>query len=188
MLAEIFATGDEIRTGALVDTNSAHIARSLEEIGLEVVRHQCAGDDLPRLTAVLQEIGSRADVAVVTGGLGPTADDLSAQAAATAAGLELALDRAGLESIERFYEVLHLAMPPSARKQALLPQGAQCLANPAGTAPGFRLQIGRCAFFSCRGYRQKCAGCFQSRFYPQSSGCRGVCNSLICKKPFPLMA
>ncbi|HWR93239.1 MAG TPA: molybdopterin-binding protein, partial [Desulfobacterales bacterium] len=76
--AEILATGDEIRTGALVDSNSAHIAERMEQCGARVVRLNAVGDDLAQLTAVLQEIGGRADVAVVTGGLGPTVDDLSA--------------------------------------------------------------------------------------------------------------
>ena len=147
MLAEILATGEEIRTGALVDTNSAHIARALEAAGVEVVRLGAVGDDLPRLKAVLVEIGARAEAAVVTGGLGPTVDDLSAQAAAEAAGLDLVQDPAALAAIEEFYRRRNRSLNPSVRKQALLPRGAEMLANPVGTAPGFSLQIGGCRFF-----------------------------------------
>ena len=93
MHAEIVATGEELRTGALIDSNSAHIAGRLQEIGVAVTRHTCIGDDLDHLCAVFSEIGERADVAVVTGGLGPTADDLTAEAAAKAAGVGLDLDQ-----------------------------------------------------------------------------------------------
>ena len=72
MIAEIIATGDEIRTGALVDSNSAYIAWKLEAAGVEVVRHSSVGDDPESLTAILQETARRSDAAVVTGGLGPT--------------------------------------------------------------------------------------------------------------------
>ena len=84
MNAEIVATGEEIRTGALIDSNSAHIADRLEENGVAVSRHICVGDDLDLLIAAFKEIGGRADIAVVTGGLGPTSDDLTSEAAARA--------------------------------------------------------------------------------------------------------
>ncbi len=79
MIAEILSTGDELRSGNLVDSNSAYIAQKLEEIGLEIVRHSCVGDSEESISNILLEIGERADIAVVTGGLGPTIDDLSAQ-------------------------------------------------------------------------------------------------------------
>jgi nicotinamide-nucleotide amidase len=147
MRAEILATGDEIRSGALVDTNSAHISEQLEQQGVQVVRHTSVGDDLPILVATLREIGDRADVAVVTGGLGPTTDDLCAQAAAEAAGLPLAFDQAALANVTRFFKKLNRPMSESNRKQALLPKGCTVLTNPVGTAPGFALMIGRCRFF-----------------------------------------
>jgi len=144
MIAEILATGDEIRTGALVDSNSAYIARKLEEAGVEVVRHSCVGDDPESLVSILQEIAGRADVAVVTGGLGPTDDDLTAAAAARAAGVDLVLDPKALDSIEAFFKARQWALSPTNKKQALLPAGARCLFNPVGTAPGFQLKIERC--------------------------------------------
>ncbi len=147
MHAEILATGEEIRTGALVDTNSAHIAVTLEEAGVRVDRLNAVGDDLSELVAVLTEIGGRADVAVVTGGLGPTVDDLSAQAAARAAGVALELNPAALSSIEAFFRRRNRPLNPSIRKQAILPVNAEVLYNPVGTAPGFSLLIGRCRFF-----------------------------------------
>ena len=147
MIAEIIATGDEIRTGALVDSNSAYIARKLEAAGVEVVRHSSVGDDPESLVAILQETARRSDVAFVTGGLGPTDDDLTAAAAARAAGVELILDPRALDAIEAFFKARQWALSPSNKKQALLPAGASCLFNPVGTAPGFRQKIGRCEMF-----------------------------------------
>jgi nicotinamide-nucleotide amidase len=147
MYAEILATGEEIRTGILIDSNSAHIAQRLQDIGVGVQRHTAVGDDLDVLALVLSEIARRCDVAVVTGGLGPTIDDLTAAAAAQAAGVRLICDRAALESIEAFFAARNRPMNASIRKQALLPERAACLVNPVGTAPGFRLTIDRCRFF-----------------------------------------
>ena len=147
MFAEILSTGEEIRTGATIDSNAAYIARKLEETGIQVTRHSGVGDDLNTLEAVLREIAGRADVAVITGGLGPTTDDLTTEAAARAVGTERVLDRGALESIEDFFKRRKRPMNPSNRKQALLPKGARCLPNPVGTAPGFCLAIGNCTCF-----------------------------------------
>ncbi|MBW1841895.1 MAG: competence/damage-inducible protein A, partial [Deltaproteobacteria bacterium] len=147
MKAEILSTGDEIRSGALIDSNSAHVALGLEEYGVQVVRHSCAGDDLDILVSVLTEIGARSEVAVVTGGLGPTADDMTAAAAAAAAGVELALSETALDWVENAFRIRKRPMSDSNRKQAMLPAGAEPLYNPVGTAPGFLLKINQCFFF-----------------------------------------
>lgn len=147
MRVEILATGDEIRSGALVDSNSAYIAERLEDNGFQVVRHTSVGDDLAALTATLREIGGRADVAVVTGGLGPTVDDRSAEAAATAADLSLAFNPTAWENVKRFFRTFNRPMTESNRKQALLPDGCDVLFNAVGTAPGFALTIERCRFY-----------------------------------------
>lgn len=147
MKAEIIATGDEIRTGALVDSNSAHIADALEFEGLQVTRHHAVGDGLDALEGLFCEVAGRADLAVVTGGLGPTVDDRSAEAAARAGGVSLHLDPVALGAVERFFEKRGREMSPSNRKQALLPAGSRRLDNPVGTAPGFSQTIGRCRFF-----------------------------------------
>ena len=144
MIAEILSTGDEIRSGSLIDTNSAYIARKLEEIGVEVVRHNCVGDSVEHLSLILREIGARADIAVVTGGLGPTLDDLSAVAAARAATVPVESNDAAMKSMVAFFEKRNFSMTPSNKKQAMLPKGSECLMNPVGTAPGFLIKIGQC--------------------------------------------
>jgi nicotinamide-nucleotide amidase len=147
MIAEIIATGDEIRSGAIIDSNSAYIAQKLEETGVAVSRHTCVGDDIGQLVAAFKEIGNRAEIAVVTGGLGPTSDDLTAVAAAEAAGVKLAENQLALEFVEKFFKAHRRKMNPASRKQAMLPEGAACFPNAIGTAPGFRFTIGKCLFF-----------------------------------------
>ena len=147
MNVEILITGDEIRSGTLIDRNSAYIAMKLEEAGFNVVRHTCVGDNVEDLALILQEIGSRSDAALVTGGLGPTPDDLTAQAAATSIGVDLVLNLPALHGVERYFKTRNRMMPDSNRKQAMLPRGADLILNPVGTAPGFMLRINRCMFF-----------------------------------------
>ncbi|MBW1942182.1 MAG: competence/damage-inducible protein A [Deltaproteobacteria bacterium] len=151
MLVETLSTGDEIRSGAVIDTNAAHIAQQLEEMGIAVVRHSCVGDDKKILTKVIKEMSQRADTVIVTGGLGPTVDDITAQAAADATEVELVLDEKALQMIEEFFKVRNRPLSPSNKKQALLPRGAECLYNPVGTAPGFVLKINRCFFYMMPG-------------------------------------
>jgi nicotinamide-nucleotide amidase len=145
--AEVLATGDEIRTGALVDTNSAYLASGLDAMGIAVSRHQCVGDDQDAIAAILAEIGDRADIALVTGGLGPTDDDLTCEAAARAAKVPLEMNASVLDMIRNYFKGRNIPMPASNRKQALLPKGATVLENPVGTAPGFSMTIGRCRFW-----------------------------------------
>ena len=147
MIAEILATGDEIRSGTLVDSNSAYIAQKLEESGVAVLRHHSVGDDIPLMISVIQEIASRANVCVVTGGLGPTSDDLTAEAAARAAGVPLVQNPEALEIVESFFRTFHRPITASNIKQSYLPEGATCLANPIGTAAGFMMKLGQCLFF-----------------------------------------
>jgi len=169
MNAEIVATGEEIRTGALIDSNSAHIAERLTNTGVAVIRHTSVGDDLENLGTVFSEIGNRADIAVVTGGLGPTADDLTAEAAAKAAGVGLDLDPAALDSVEAFFKARQRTMNAASRKQAYLPEGAECIPNPVGTAPGFRLKIGGCHFFCLPGVPDEMRRIFADAVLPQIS-------------------
>jgi nicotinamide-nucleotide amidase len=147
MIAEILVTGNEILTGEVIDSNTAYISQLLEEVGVEVVRHSGVGDDMEILVSIIKEIAMRADVAVVTGGLGPTIDDITREAAAKAADVELILNRSALSSIEKYFTERRRSMHPSNKKQALLPKGSESLLNSFGTAPGFQLEIGGCTFF-----------------------------------------
>lgn len=143
---EIFSQGEEVVTGLTVDTNAAWLSQQAVAMGFEVARHTAVGDNLADLTALLQEISERADCCICTGGLGPTVDDLTAQAVSESFGLPLELDAEALVQIEQFFRYRQKPMPAINRKQALLPQGSQRLDNHWGTAPGFALTAGRCRF------------------------------------------
>lgn len=137
MRIEIISTGDEIVTGLVVDTNAAWLSALLLEQGWQVRRRLTVGDNLADLKTVLQESASRAEVVLVCGGLGPTADDLTAQAAAEAFGQPLTLFPDWLATIEARYASRGRTMPTSNAKQAWLPQDCEILNNPVGTACGF---------------------------------------------------
>ncbi|MBL0562125.1 competence/damage-inducible protein A [Aeromonas hydrophila] len=137
MRIEIISTGDEIVTGLVVDTNAAWLSALLLEQGWQVRRRVTVGDNLKDLKTVLAESASRAEVVLVCGGLGPTADDLTAQAAAEAFDQPLTLFPDWLATIEARYASRGRPMPASNAKQAWLPQGGEILDNPVGTACGF---------------------------------------------------
>lgn len=147
MIAEILSTGDEVCSGAVVDSNAAFIAERLLSLGLQVTRHTCVGDDADHLVSAMKEIGARADIAVVTGGLGPTIDDITAQAAADAAGVDFAENAEAMEYVAAFFAKFKRPMTESDAKQAILPVNATPIINPNGTAPGFSIKIGRCICF-----------------------------------------
>ncbi|MBU1398555.1 MAG: CinA family nicotinamide mononucleotide deamidase-related protein, partial [Proteobacteria bacterium] len=173
MIAEILSTGDEVRSGALVDSNSAHIAEVLEEASLEVTRHSTVGDDLAAISSIIKEIGARSDVAVVTGGLGPTTDDLSAEAAAMAAGVDLCEDDSALLLIESFFKKRQRLMNPLNKKQAMLPEGSKCLENPVGSAPGFAIRIENCLFFFLPGVPSEMKKMLSEKVIPEISALQG---------------
>ena len=179
MIGEILVTGDEIRTGALIDSNSAHIARAMMDCGVHVVRHQSVGDDLDDIVLILKEISRRADVAVVTGGLGPTSDDRTAEAAAKAAGVELEMDREALSTVEVFFKARQRKMSDTNRKQAYIPQGAKCLSNPIGTACGFSLRIAGCTFFFLPGVPREMHRMLAESVLPRISGLFGGTPTLF---------
>jgi nicotinamide-nucleotide amidase len=143
---EIFSQGEEVVTGQIVDTNAAWLSEQAVTMGFTVTRHTAVGDKLDDLIALLQEISIRADCCICTGGLGPTSDDLTAEAVAKAFGLPLEFDAVAFEQIKRFFTLRNRVMPESNRKQAMFPKGAERIDNAWGTAPGFSLQAGRCWF------------------------------------------
>lgn len=144
---EMLATGDEVLHGQIVDTNAAWLAALLFEHGLPMTSRQTVGDSLPELVQVLTERSKVADVLIVNGGLGPTSDDLSALAAATAAGVELQIHPEWLAKMEAFFASRGKPMAPSNRKQAEIPAGAEMIDNPVGTACGFAIELNRCWIF-----------------------------------------
>jgi nicotinamide-nucleotide amidase len=143
MRAEIISIGDELTTGQRLDTNSQWLAERLLEIGVPVAFHTTVGDQLADNVLVFRQACERADIVVVTGGLGPTADDLTRQALADVAGVELVQDDASLAHIKSLFARRKREMPPSNVVQAQFPQGSRPIHNPNGSAPGIDISIPR---------------------------------------------
>ncbi len=153
MEAEVISIGDELTSGQRLDTNSQWLSRELAELGLKVVQHSTVADDLARNVSSLRAAAASADVVVITGGLGPTQDDLTRQAMAEAFGLELELDNESLRRIEAMFKVRKREMPERNRVQAMFPSGSAVVPNPHGTAPGIDLHIDEpeCRLFALPG-------------------------------------
>ena len=134
---EIVTIGTEILLGRLIDTNAAHVARTLADAGVDVFAKHSVGDNAGRLRAMLEGALERADGVVTTGGLGPTVDDLTKDAVAAAVGRRLVLHEPSLRALEERFAALGRTMAENNRRQAYLPEGSVVLENPHGTAPGF---------------------------------------------------
>ena len=143
----VLTIGDELLNGELSDTNTAAIARRLAAHGYRVRESLCVRDEMDDIVAALQLMADRRAVLIVTGGLGPTADDLTAEAAATAFARPLEENPAAQEEIRTYFLRHNLTMHPRNDKQARLPVGVEILTNRLGTAPGFRLDTGHCDCF-----------------------------------------
>ncbi len=142
-VSALVSVGDELLLGATVDTNAAWLGRELATLGLPVAVGFTVPDDGNAIRRALTEARSRAQLVVVTGGLGPTRDDLTLASAAELLGRTLVEDPTLLAALEERFRARGLApLPPSNRAQALVPEGARALPNPLGTAPGILFDLG----------------------------------------------
>lgn len=140
-IAEIVSIGDEMTSGARLDTNSQWLSEQLGYLGIRVLYHTTVGDAIEACVAVFQAACRRADIVICTGGLGPTADDLTRQALADTASVALEFRPEALEHIEKLFNLRNREMPAGNRIQAMFPAGSEIIPNPQGTAPGIDLQI-----------------------------------------------
>lgn len=136
MRAEVLSVGTELLLGQITDSNAAYLAGVLAEAGVDLFFKQTVGDNSTRVQQAVRLALSRADLVLMTGGLGPTEDDLTVEAVAAALDLPLVRNPQVAERIRRFFETRRLSAPESVYKQALIPQGAQVISNRRGTAPG----------------------------------------------------
>lgn len=139
----ILAVGDELLAGAHPDLNSPYLARRLAEHGLRVREVRSVCDDEVHIAAALTELAGRHALVIASGGLGPTADDVTRHGAARAAGVPLVHSEEAWAQVRAWFTRAGREMPASNKRQALTPAGAVVLENPAGTAPGFRCALGR---------------------------------------------
>jgi nicotinamide-nucleotide amidase len=167
MNAIILSIGDELITGQTVDTNSAYLSRRLAERGVATAEHVTVPDSPEAITAALSRAAGRADVVLVTGGLGPTEDDVTREALARAMGAELVLNQRNLEQIEKLFLARRWPMHESNRRQAMLPAGAEALENPVGTAPGIAARLGLARVFVMPGVPSEMEVMFRDQVEPR---------------------
>lgn len=145
--AEVIAVGNELLLGETVDTNTAHIASALAAIGVRIGRASVVGDDPETLSEALRVARERSRWVIVTGGLGPTRDDLTRDVVSEVLGRPLSVDPDVLVELEARFERFGYEMPAANRKQAEVPAGARVLPNTYGTAPGLVIDEGGATFF-----------------------------------------
>lgn len=151
MRAEILVVGTELSTGQTLDTNGPWLSLRLAEIGIPTAYRTIVADDPADLAAAIRTAANRVSLVLISGGLGPTQDDLTREALAEVAGVPLMEDSAALEHIRAFFASRNRPMPERNRRQALHPQGAELLPNPVGTAPGLFMTIGQVRLFALPG-------------------------------------
>jgi nicotinamide-nucleotide amidase len=167
MTAAVLSIGTELSRGELVNTNATWIASQLVAIGFEVFEHAVVDDDRARIAEALERLARTASIIVCTGGLGPTTDDLTTECVASTLGAKLVRDEPSLEHIRRRFEKLGRTMSESNAKQADFPEGAEILANPIGTAPGFSVHIGRAIAFFMPGVPREMMRMFDEQVTPR---------------------
>ncbi len=166
--AAILSIGDELTLGQTLDTNSKWISERLVELGIVPVEHITVPDDLSAQVAAFKRLSHHADLILCTGGLGPTADDLTRQALANALECPLVEDLIALAEIEAFFEARARSMPPNNRTQAQRPSLAQSLPNLCGTAPGLAATFSNgCDAFCIPGPPNELRSMFQHQVVPR---------------------
>jgi nicotinamide-nucleotide amidase len=165
--AEIISIGSELTSGQNLDTNSQWLSRRLAEIGVPVGWHTTVADDLEDNVAAFRIAAGRARLVLVSGGLGPTQDDLTREALARAAGLELILRPESLAHIQEMFARRNRAMPERNRVQALCPAGAEPIPNACGTAPGVWMRLGETYFAAMPGVPSEMFAMFETQVKPR---------------------
>ena len=162
----ILSIGDELVLGQTVDTNSAWMSGQLAAVGFSVALHMTVADDRPAIERAISECSGRCDLLVVSGGIGPTEDDLTRQALAAVMQAPLLLDQGWLAKLHQFWSRRNQVMPAINEIQARIPSGATLLENPLGTAAGIRAKLGQCDLFVIPGVPKEMKGMFSAYVLP----------------------
>jgi competence/damage-inducible protein CinA-like protein len=178
MGVEIIAIGSELLLGETADTNTPHIAQALRESGFDLQRATVVGDRPEAIVDALRGAADRADAVIVTGGLGPTVDDPTRQAAAEAAGVGLAFHPELWDGILARFTKLGRVATENNRQQAYLPEGAAALPNPNGTAPGFVMALGRSLLLAMPGVPHEMEAMLADQVLPALERRRGKTSIL----------
>ncbi len=142
MNCEIISVGTELLLGDILNTNAQFLSKQLALLGINVISQSTVGDNAKRLTECLEKAFCKGEIAILTGGLGPTKDDITKEVCSDFFGLDMSLDEKILQKIENYFKSKNLTMPETNIKQALVPEGSIVLNNENGTAPGFIMEKG----------------------------------------------
>ena len=151
MNCEIICVGTEILLGDIVNTNAVYLSKELAKLGINVLHQSVVGDNDGRLEECIKEALSKNDIIILTGGLGPTADDITKEVSAKVMGEELVFDERQFEKIESHFKAKNMEMALSNKKQAFVPKNGIVLENNNGTAPGFAIEKNRKCLISLPG-------------------------------------
>lgn len=157
MIVEVVAVGTELLLGQIVNANASTIGARLAEVGLDHYRQSVVGDNLARVAEAIAEAASRSDAVIITGGIGPTQDDLTREALCVAAGVEMRFSDEHAQRLREWWESRGREMPESNLRQAQYPDGSILIPNAKGTAPGLRIRVGECWVFALPGVPQEMA-------------------------------
>lgn len=184
MIVEVVAVGTELLLGQIANTNAAYLGRRLAEMGLDAHYQAVVGDNLDRMVSSLRTAVGRADAVVISGGLGPTQDDITREAISAATGARLLFSEERAAELRSFWEQLGREFPESNLCQAEYPEGAEQLANRRGTAPGLFLEHEGTLIFALPGVPSELYQMFEEHLAPRlrtRSGAGGVLVSRVLK-------
>ncbi|MDG5470358.1 competence/damage-inducible protein A [Jeotgalibacillus sp. ET6] len=167
MNAEIIAVGSELLLGQIANTNAQFISNQLAEAGVDVYRHSVIGDNQSRLLEEISAAEDRADLIILTGGLGPTKDDLTKETVALHLGRKLVMHEESLFYIESYFKNANREMTENNQKQALVVEGSNVLMNHHGMAPGMMIHSERSVFVLLPGPPREMKPMFQSSVIPE---------------------
>ncbi len=167
MKAVVIAIGDELTSGRTLDTNSAYLGEQLGRLGIEVCEHRTVRDERACIADAIRAAAESAQVVLITGGLGPTDDDVTRQGLADAMEAELAVDAQCMADIEAFFHGHGRDVTDASRTQAMIPAGAEPLRNLAGTAPGMAAKVGSALVFVMPGVPHEMNRMFAEQVAPR---------------------
>ena len=165
--AEIVTIGDEILYGQITDTNSQWISAELDKIGIKTIRKSSVGDDEQQILNILQEATQRADIILMTGGLGPTKDDITKKTLAKFFDVEMVINETVIQQIEKFFKERNIPMLETNRQQAAIPSNATYITNRMGTAPGMWFEQNGKIFISMPGVPREMKTLMEEQMLPR---------------------
>ena len=181
MKCEVIAVGSELLLGSSVDTNSAWIGERLAEHGIDSHFHTTVGDNEDRIASAIQAALARSDAVIITGGLGPTQDDITREAIARVMGVSLKLDSQMRNYIESLFEARGRPMSKNNERQAQLPEGAQFIQQRKGTAPGLIGEVDGKVIYAMPGFPHEMRDMMERAVLPDLAARAGIANVIVSR-------